>query len=192
MVGQELARSRVHTRPLACSEAWAGVRGGRKAAKALEPLQRNGLVRNRGEGGRRTRPEEVSNVVDCHALGLWARGAVELQQARARGNGVPYASLGLRRRCMSRLVLNIGTTFSDTATLVPSRGFCPVRASRRLTRNMPKPRSSARSPRASAVVIVSKMVLTILSTSRWYRCGFCAAIFSISSDLIMGSSLRIR
>ena len=73
---------------------------------------------------------------------------------------------------MSRLVLNIGTAFSDTGTWVPSRGFRPVRALRRLTRNMPKPRSSTRSPCASAVVIVSKMVLTIFSTSRWYRCGF--------------------
>ena len=49
-----------------------------------------------------------------------------------------------------------------------SSGACVAR----LTANTPKPRSSTRSPRASAVVIVSKMALTIFSTSRWYRCGF--------------------
>src|SRR3954453_17408689 len=88
---------------------------------------------------------------------------------------------------MSRPVLKVGNTFSDTATAVPSRGFRPVRALRVLTANTPKPRNSTRSPRASAVVIVSKMVLTILSTSRWYRCGLSAAILSISSDLIIGA-----
>src|SRR3954451_20900729 len=47
-----------------------------------------------------------------------------------------------------------------------------------------------RSPCASAVVIVSRMALTMASTSRWYRCGFCSAILSISSDLIMRASGR--
>src|SRR3954447_5504379 len=89
---------------------------------------------------------------------------------------------------MFRLVLKVGTTFSDTATLVPLRGFRPVRASRVLTANTPKSRSSTRSPCASAVVIVSKMALMIFSTSRWYRCGFSAAILSISSDLSIGAS----
>src|SRR4051812_2592672 len=53
--------------------------------------------------------------------------------------------------------------------------------------NAPKSRSSTRSPRAKAAVIVSKMALTIFSTSRWYRCGFSAAILSINSDLIIGA-----
>src|SRR4051812_21358345 len=47
-----------------------------------------------------------------------------------------------------------------------------------------------RSPCASAVVIVSRMALTMASTSRWYRCGFCSAIPSISSGLIMRASGR--
>src|SRR4051812_9979404 len=100
----------------------------------------------------------------------------------------PQPSAGLSRRCMSRLVLNVGTTFSDTAISTPLRGFRPVRASRVLTANTPKSRSSTRSPRARAAVIVSKMALTIVSTSRWYRCGFSAAILSISSDLSIEAS----
>ena len=64
----------------------------------------------------------------------------------------------------------------------------PVRAPRVLTANTPKSRSSTRSPRARAAVMVFRIVLTIFSTSRWYRCGFSAAICSISSDLIIGAS----
>ena len=37
---------------------------------------------------------------------------------------------------------------------------------------------------------VSRIVLTIFSTSRWYRCGFCSAILSISSDLSIAGSGR--
>src|SRR3954463_1090142 len=59
------------------------------------------------------------------------------------------AQVGLSRRCMSRLVLKVGTTFSDIGTSVPLRGFRPVRASRVLAANTPKSRSSTRSPRAS-------------------------------------------
>jgi hypothetical protein len=39
--------------------------------------------------------------------------------------------------------------------------------------------------RGRAVVIVFRMALTMASTSRRYRCGFCSAILSISSDLSM-------
>src|SRR4051812_36868176 len=85
--------------------------------------------------------------------GPGADGATSRVSVRIRS---PYASLGLRRRCMPRLVLKVGTIFSGTATLVPLRGFRPVRASRFLTANTPKPRSSTRSPCASAVVIVSR------------------------------------
>ena len=47
--------------------------------------------------------------------------------------------------------------------------------------------NATRSPCASAVVIVSKMAFTIFSTSRWYRCGFSAAILSINSDFSIGA-----
>jgi hypothetical protein len=101
--------------------------------------------------------------------------------------------LGLSRWCMSLLVLNIGISFSATATTCPLRGFRPVRASRLLTLKAPKPRSSTRLPRASASAIVPRMVLTTASTSRWYRCGFCSAILAINSDLIIkGKRLRIE
>src|SRR4051794_37982276 len=94
---------------------------------------------------------------------------------------------------MSLLVLNIGISFSATATTCPLRGFRPVRASRLLTLKAPKPRSSTRLPHASASVIVPRMVLTTASTSRWYRCGFCSAILAINSDLIIkGKRLRIE
>ena len=43
---------------------------------------------------------------------------------------------------MSRPVLKVGTTFSDTATSSPLRGFRPVRASRFFTANTPKQRNS--------------------------------------------------
>ena len=38
--------------------------------------------------------------------------------------------------------------------------------------------------------MVSRIVLTIFSASRWYRCGFCSAILSISSDLSIAGSGR--
>src|SRR5215218_6096275 len=44
----------------------------------------------------------------------------------------PATSPGLSRRSISRLVLNIGYTFSGTATAAPLRGFRPGRAPRRL------------------------------------------------------------
>ena len=51
---------------------------------------------------------------------------------------------------MSLPVLKKGTYFSDTVTCSPVRGLRPVRAGRFLTEKAPKPRSSTRSPRASA------------------------------------------
>ena len=60
--------------------------------------------------------------------------------------------------------------FSATRTPSPVRGLRPTRASRRLTEKAPNPRSSTRSPRASAgVAISSKIAVTMTSTSRWYR-----------------------
>src|SRR3954468_19720125 len=85
----------------------------------------------RGPVGRRIIPAGV---------GTAAPGKAEL---RVRSH---YRSLGLSRWCISLLVLNVGTTFSDTATSPPLRGFRPVRASRFLTANTPKSRSSTRSP----------------------------------------------
>ena len=53
--------------------------------------------------------------------------------------------------------------------------------SRFLTTNTPKSRSSTRSPRARAAVMVSRIVLTISSTSRWYQYGF---LFERSSQSV--------
>jgi len=55
---------------------------------------------------------------------------------------------------------------TGTGTDSPVRGFRPIRASRCFTEKAPKPRSSTRSPRASAAVISSKSVETMRSTSR--------------------------
>src|SRR5215218_4881335 len=61
------------------------------------------------------------------AAGGFGIAAPEKAELRVRS---PYESRGLSRWCMSLLVLNTGTTFSDTATSAPLRGFRPVRASR--------------------------------------------------------------
>ena len=66
----------------------------------------------------------------------------------------------LRRWRISLPVLNTGIAFSDTATAAPVRGLRPRRASRRFTEKAPKPRSSTRSPRASASAMVSRIALT--------------------------------
>src|SRR5271166_3147290 len=91
----------------------------------------------------------------------------------------------LRRSRISLPVLKNGTHFLSTATCAPVRGLRPVRAGRCLTENAPKPRNSTRSPRDIAATISPSMALTIFSTSRWYRWGFCAEIRCTSSDLII-------
>src|SRR5690606_19666578 len=91
----------------------------------------------------------------------------------------------LSRSRISLPALNWGTYFSSTSTCSPVRGLRPTLAGRFLTEKAPKPRNSTRSPRASASPISSRMALTMFSTSRWNRCGFSAASFSMSSDLIM-------
>ena len=58
----------------------------------------------------------------------------------------PYSSLGLSQRCMFRPVLKVGTTVSDTKTAPPLYGLRPVYASRLLTANTPKSRSSKPGP----------------------------------------------
>jgi hypothetical protein len=93
--------------------------------------------------------------------------------------------VGLSRRRISLPVLKTGTAFSDTATRSPVFGLRPVRAPRFFTANVPKPRSSTRSPCASASPIVPRIAFTIFSMSRKYRCGFCSASLWTSSDLIM-------
>ena len=70
------------------------------------------------------------------------------------------------RSRISLPVLKNGTFFCSTETLAPVRGLRPVRAGRFLTEKAPKPRSSTRSPRASACVISSRIVFTISSTCR--------------------------
>jgi hypothetical protein len=96
---------------------------------------------------------------------------------------------------MSLLGLNASKSFSGTTTVLRLRGFRAVRADRFFAVNIPKPRNSTRSPRASAAVIVPSMASTMVSASRLYRCGFSAASFATSSDLIIraqafGSSAR--
>ena len=78
-----------------------------------------------------------------------------------------------RRWRISLPVLKNGTDFFCTDTCAPVRGLRPVRAGRVLIEKAPKPRSSTRSPRAIAAMTSSRMALTMFSTSRWYKCGFC-------------------
>ena len=80
--------------------------------------------------------------------------------------------------------LKKGTDFSSTETEAPVLGLRPVRASRCLTVKAPKPRNSTRSPRASAKVISSKIVATMVSTSCPRKCGLAAASSAISSDFV--------
>src|SRR5690606_22639481 len=92
------------------------------------------------------------------------------------------------RSRISLPALNCGTYFSPTSTCSPVRGLRPTRAGRFLTEKAPKPRNSTRSPRAMASPISSRIALTMFSMSRWNRCGFSAASFSTSSDLIIKGS----
>src|SRR5215467_2902912 len=103
---------------------------------------------------------------------------------RSRAAGQPSPGR-LRRSRISLPVLKNGTHFLSTATWAPVRGLRPVRAGRCLTEKAPKPRNSTRSPRDIAATISPRMALTMFSTSRWYRWGFCAEIRCTSSDLIM-------
>ena len=66
-------------------------------------------------------------------------------------------SLGLSRWRIIDPVLKVGMAFWPTEMASPVRGLRAARASRLLTANTPKSRSSTRSPRASAAVMVSKM-----------------------------------
>ena len=104
-----------------------------------------------------------------------ARSASARRQVTCRSAG----------RADSLPVLKNGTFLSSTFTASPVRGLRPTRASRALTENAPKPRSSTRSPLASASMISSKTVFTIRSTWRCVRCGFSSAIFWISSERII-------
>ena len=61
------------------------------------------------------------------------------------------ALLRLRRSCIGPPVLKNGIAFSGTDTVEPLRGFLPLRACLNLIANTPNPRSSTRSPRASAL-----------------------------------------
>ena len=78
----------------------------------------------------------------------------------------PAALVLFSRSRISLPVLKNGTDFSSTETCAPVRGLRPVRAGRFFTEKAPKPRSSTRSPRASAAVISLRMALTMFSTSR--------------------------
>ncbi len=89
----------------------------------------------------------------------------------------------LTRSRSSLPALKNGTAFSSTSTEAPVRGLRPSRASRFLTEKAPKPRSSTRSPRASAAVISLNTVATIVSTSRAVRCGLAVASSAIEFRL---------
>src|SRR6516225_279276 len=107
-------------------------------------------------------------------------------KAPGRSGSLRQPSPGrLRRSRISLPVLKNGTHFLSTATCAPVRGLRPVRAGRCLTEKAPKPRNSTRSPRDIAATISPSMALTMFSTSRWYRWGFCAEIRWTSSDLII-------
>jgi hypothetical protein len=98
----------------------------------------------------------------------------------AYGQCLPASTRSLR----SFPDLKKGTDFASTATAAPLRGLRLTRGSRRLTVKAPKPRSSTRSPRASAPVMPAKMVATMVSTSSPRSCGLAAASSAISSDLV--------
>jgi hypothetical protein len=90
------------------------------------------------------------------------------------------------RRRRSLPALKKAVDVSRTETSSPVLGSRPTYASRRLTVNTPKPRSSTRSPRASMDAISLKMVATAVSTSPPRRCGVAAAISAMSPDLVKG------
>jgi hypothetical protein len=87
-----------------------------------------------------------------------------------RGSGPAASSRALRGWCHSSVPPpqmrdeKNGRNFLSTETWAPVRGLRPMRAERCLTENAPKPRSSARSPRASAAVS---------SLKRRSRCSRC-------------------
>ena len=84
----------------------------------------------------------------------------------------PEAVCGVRRGgstfirlCRSLLVRNEGTRFASTTTSEPVRGLRPMRPSRTLVVNAPKPRSSTRPPSFSALVISFRTVFTTRSST---------------------------
>src|SRR5437660_2261899 len=100
-------------------------------------------------------------------------GASILRDARLRrapqDEENDYCRLDQSRLSRSRIslpVLKNGTLLRSTETWAPVRGLRPVRAGRCLTEKAPKPRSSTRSPRASALTISPRIALTMFSTSR--------------------------
>jgi len=72
----------------------------------------------------------------------------------------------LSRPSIALPILNAAKCLSVTFTWSPVRGLRAMRASRCLTENTPKPRSSTRSPRASAAAISVKSVATMRFASR--------------------------
>jgi len=67
----------------------------------------------------------------------------------------------LLARLEEREVLPLYRNLRAGAWIAPGAG------GRSLTEKTPNPRNSTRSPRASAAVIVFKILLTMFSTSRW-------------------------
>ena len=80
---------------------------------------------------------------------------------------------------------------AGTSTARPDFGLRPVLGLSLLTPNEPNPRSSIRSPAASARVIDSITSLTICSAHRRSTSGKRFAISSIKSDLVMLRILRV-
>ena len=142
---------------------------------------------------RRRFPGILDNVLarECaRIIASWKPLATEHEGRHAAGAAaVMGARLGfipprLSRSRNSLPVLKNGRAFSSTGTGSPVRGLRPMRALRRFTVKVPKPRSSTRSPRTSASVIRSNTVATISSTSAFSRCGLLAASSVMSSDLV--------
>src|SRR6185295_3714052 len=80
----------------------------------------------------------------------------------SRGGDGPHVLTSSRRRLPT---LKNGTRFSGTSTALPVLGLRPLRELRWRIRKLPKPRNSTLSPLASASVMLSKTVLTIVSVS---------------------------
>jgi hypothetical protein len=109
---------------------------------------------------------------------------------QVRGDRLPTAP-SFRRSCIRLPALKCGKRLSGTMTSAPFFGFRAGRPRRTRTLNVPMPRISTRSPRASAAVITSRMMLTVFA-SPGCKCVFPAATRSISCAFITCVTLLIK
>jgi formylglycine-generating enzyme required for sulfatase activity len=109
--------------------------------------------RNYGDGGFRV--GRTLSPCTCDDYGIVEVAAVVIVAVAVlvsvgADQGTDTAGDRFSRARISLPALKYGQAFFSTATARPVRGFRAVRARRLLTENMPKPRISTRSPRASA------------------------------------------